>query len=824
MESQVELTNFTAGELSPRLKGRIDLAKYFNGCDTLVNMVVMPQGGATKRPGTLYVADAKDQAHPCLLQHFIFSTLQAYMLEFSHLNVRVYANDGQLLDAGGLPVDIAVPYSFDELAELKFTQSADTLYIWHPNHPPATLTRSSAVVVSASPPLPRRAPRTAPVTWAYAPIEWRDGPYEDVNTTDTQLNPSATNGSITITASGTAGINKGQGFLPTDVGRLIRMKPGTAAGATWSWLKITGVTDATHITADVMPTVIGGAPGAVAPMSSNGATVNWRLGLWSDTTGYPYAVCFWQQRLISGGYDGGPNVIVGSVVGDFTNMAPSQSDGVVTDAHAFVWRIDDDEVNAIRWLSPAGSAHNVQLGVGTTGGEQILQAASAAEGLSPTSVQAYRETSFGSADVRPMRIGKSVVFMERAARKIREWSFFWQLDGYDGLDLTQYSEHITRAPDGAPPEFSGLSRLAYQAAPYQVIWAVRDDGMLLSFSYDRNQTVFAPARHHMGGSYFGGPPVVESLDVIPSPDGTYDELWLSVLRTIAGVPKRFIEVLTRYFDGASQDDAFFSDAALSSTLIYPNANLTVAGLVNANPPTKRPLYTGTGIFTASAAVFDPECVGEIIRANGGKARVTACLSPTTVTADVLDPFLNIMPMATATWSLTPAHTSFGGLDHLNGEMVAILGDGASFPQKIVASGSVPLDTGKASFATIGLPYRAVLVSMPWEPQKAAASVSAGKVKRVDTLWMRFQETLGCEFGRRVTDPMTDEVTDKTERMRTRKAGDMMGEAPPLFSGIRKVAPQGSADLEGQILITQAEPLPLTVLSVFGRADIGELQR
>ena len=37
------LTNFRAGELSPKLFGRIDLQKYSEGCETLENMLVFPQ-------------------------------------------------------------------------------------------------------------------------------------------------------------------------------------------------------------------------------------------------------------------------------------------------------------------------------------------------------------------------------------------------------------------------------------------------------------------------------------------------------------------------------------------------------------------------------------------------------------------------------------------------------------------------------------------------------------------------------------------------------------------------------------------------------------
>lgn len=799
MLQAIDISNFTAGELSPRLKGRIDHAKYFAGADTLLNMVVMPQGGATRRPGLMYVANQKDQANRCRLRRFIFSTVQAYMLEFSNLNVRVYMNDAPV--AG--PVDIVTPYTNADLAALKFCQSADTLFIVHPNYPPATLTRSSHTV------------------WTYSigGIAFRDGPYLPVNITGTTLTPSAVSGAgITITASAPT-FNGGQGFINSDVGRFIRIK----VVAAWGWVKVTGRTNSVTVTADVQPAVIGNALGAAGVLDGTAATTNWALGSWSGTTGYPYAVAFWQERLSLGGSVSAPNVIAESVTGDFTNMAPSKSDGTVTDAHAMQWTIADDEVNAIQWLSPAGSAQAMQLGIGTTGGEHILQAASASQALTPTSIQEYRETVYGSApNVQPLRIGKSLIFPDRAARKLREWSFFWQLNGYNAADLTQYSEHVTRAPIGALASADGIGWMAFQLAPYSVIWAGRNDGVLLSFTYDRDQQVFAPCRHLLGGQYYGGPPVVESGDIIPSPDGTYDELWLSVLRTINGTPTRFIEVMTRYFDGDSPDAGFFVDAGLSSALTFPGATLTPSGFTNKAVVTDPPSFQGSGTLSADANVFAANSVNRIVRMNGGKAVITAYTDAQHVTAQVLQRFLNLAPATVNNWSMTALSTSFSGLSHLNGETAAILGDGAVYTPQTVTAGAVQLDLGGASYATIGLPYVSGLVTMPWEPVRAVAIASQGKVKRIDTLYARFHESLGCQFGTRTVDSLTGTITEDPETLQSRSAADPMNSAPPLFSGPKKLVPRGASDEEGQIFITQSEPLPLTVLAIFAMGDVGEM--
>lgn len=134
-------TNFTAGELSPRLDGRSDLQKYFQGCKTLQNMVVHPHGGATRRPGTKFIAETKSNGEARLIP-FEFSTTQTYVLEFGNTYMRVYKDGGQVLNSGSA-VEISTPYSAAEANELKFTQSADVLYIVHPSHQPRKLSRTS---------------------------------------------------------------------------------------------------------------------------------------------------------------------------------------------------------------------------------------------------------------------------------------------------------------------------------------------------------------------------------------------------------------------------------------------------------------------------------------------------------------------------------------------------------------------------------------------------------------------------------------------------------------------------------------------------------
>ena len=135
-------TNFTAGQLSPRLHGRVDINKYNNGLKTQKNAYSLPHGGVVRRGGFRYIAGVKTNSKKVRLVRFEFSVTQAYIIEFGDEYVRFYKDNGQI-QSGGSAVEVATPYLEAELFDLYFAQSADTLYIAHPNHAPRKLTRSS---------------------------------------------------------------------------------------------------------------------------------------------------------------------------------------------------------------------------------------------------------------------------------------------------------------------------------------------------------------------------------------------------------------------------------------------------------------------------------------------------------------------------------------------------------------------------------------------------------------------------------------------------------------------------------------------------------
>ena len=110
-------TNFTAGELSPRLDGRVDLSKFKNGCSTLENFLIPAHGGATRRPGSYYVAEVKTSAAKTRLFSFEFSSEQTYIIEAGNEYFRFYKDDGQIT-SGGSAYEISTPYVTADLFEL----------------------------------------------------------------------------------------------------------------------------------------------------------------------------------------------------------------------------------------------------------------------------------------------------------------------------------------------------------------------------------------------------------------------------------------------------------------------------------------------------------------------------------------------------------------------------------------------------------------------------------------------------------------------------------------------------------------------------------
>ena len=162
------ITNFTAGVLSPRLDGRVDFARYFNAAKTLYNMIILPQGGATRRAGTVFIESTRNGASACRLVPFNFSNEQAYMLEFGHQYIRFFANQGVVLNSGATgPYEVATTINEASLPYLRYSQSGDTMYL-----------------VSAQGDMPSaKLVRSGNISWAISNISFTQNPFNGATTT-----------------------------------------------------------------------------------------------------------------------------------------------------------------------------------------------------------------------------------------------------------------------------------------------------------------------------------------------------------------------------------------------------------------------------------------------------------------------------------------------------------------------------------------------------------------------------------------------------------------------------------------------------------------
>jgi hypothetical protein len=143
-----------------------------------------------------------------------------------------------------------------------------------------------------------------------------------------------------------------------------------------------------------------------------------------------------------------------------------------------------------------------------------------------------------------------------------------------------------------------------------------------------------------------------------------------------------------------------------------------------------------------------------------------------------------------------------GLTHLEGESLAVLGDGTAHPEETVASGSITLDR-YYNKVHMGLGYTAQMKPMRIEGG-AAKGTSQGMIKRIHRIVIRFFETLGCKVG---------PDSDNLEVVPFRAGSDPMDTGPPLFTGDKSVLFRGPYEREGDILIVQDQPLPMTICSI-----------
>jgi hypothetical protein len=795
---------FAGGEFAPSLAARVDLAKYQTGLKTCRNFIIHPHGGASNRAGFKYIAKPKYSNKKCRLIPFEFSATQAYIIEFGDLYCRFYTAGGQVqmvsaptwvtshsyvvgdfVTNGGLQYycivahtsgtfatdlaankwvrqdtyEIPTPYTEADLPDLKFTQSADVLFLAQGDY------------------IPRKLTRITNTNWTLTTFDYQNGPFMIENVSATTLTASAKTGSITLTAS-TGIFNSshvgslweidhefdsqtvtgsfaatGQSSTITGLGTwrlithgtwvgIIKIEKSRDGGSTWvevrqfssggggsaadfnantfgtddndgvaaiyrvnctsytsgtcnynfsldpcvthGVVKVTAYTNSTTVTATVMKNI-----GATT------ASVYWSEGSWSGARGYPKCVAFYQDRIVFGSTDSEPQTVWLSKTGEYTNFGISDP---LVDDDAISISLPSRKMNAIRNLVSLG-----ELLVLTASSEWSVGAGSG-EPITPTTVTTKAHGYRGASAIDPAVIGNRVIYIQPMGTIVRDLGYEFSSDSYTGDDVSLISNHLFHDHQ--------IVEIAYQQEPDSLIWAVRDDGILLSLTYLREQQVIAWSWHDTddGASQF------ESVATIP---GTgYNELWVVTKRGA----DRFIEQMVERLSTTLPQDQFFVDCGIT--------------------------YSGSAV--------------------------------TTIT----------------------------GLGHLEGKSVAVLADGIVLPKKTVSSGQITLDVA-ASKVHVGLSYNSDLETMNIEIQQQDGTIQGRKV-RCSNGSIRFLNSRGGKIG-----PSSSELYPV-------KLEDLNPVAAPLtlYTGDAKSSIGSGWDTGGRVFFRQDDPLPTTILAFMPSFTVG----
>jgi hypothetical protein len=569
----IALQNFTGGEVAPwALSARYDIAKYKTACRKLRNFIVELHGDLRRRPGTHFLADL---GGPAVLLPFEFSTDpdQTYALVFQEEKILVAQGFGLVL-SGAVPVEVASPYAAEDLYGISYAQSGDVVYLAHPNYTLRKLTRSSHT------------------SWTLT----------EVTFTPAQAAPTAP----TVTFTGTAGTFSLR-YKIVAVDAQGRASVGSPAGAdtdakhpsdwvvgnycTVNWSAVAGAAEYLIFReeAGYFGLVGVASDGALTfkdeKYEADTADTPQELYLPFATGNNPSFVAFHAQRLICAAGALNPTKFYGSRVADYENFCKSRP---LKDDDMIEFGIAGGRIDAIQWACSFGA-----LLLGTGGAEYK---ATGTDGvITPTNVDIKAQSYWGSARLRPLIIGNSVLHVQRQGSRVRDLFYSLEKDGYAGNDLSVLAPHL----------FDGHSILqwAYQQAPGSVVWAVRDDGVLLGLTYMKEHEVWGWHVHETDGQF---------LSVCTTAGDLEDACFVVVKRTVDGVDKYYLERLGAKWtaeDGIAQ--AFFLDSALtySGDPVSEVSGLdhlegkTVDALIDGSPARGLAVTDGTVALPASGSVI-----------------------------------------------------------------------------------------------------------------------------------------------------------------------------------------------------------------------------
>lgn len=604
--------SFSGGEITPELYGRIELPKYQTGAATCKNFIVLPHGPVANRPGLQYINQAKDSTHKVRLIPFSYSTTQTYVLEFGHNYIRFHTNGGTVLEATkaitsivtntvnitshgyavgdwvyigsryyivatqttnsftvnnlngttGAPsgstaarvLTVTTTYTESELFDIHYVQSADVLTLVHPAHAPAELKRLSATSftltnITFGPTLAAPTSPSAVATTGTGAVTYK---YVVTALTTNGMDESVASASASCTNNLATAGNKN----------------------TFSWAAVTG---ASRYNVYRDENGLYGYIGQTSSLSFVDDNYNPDTTVcppeaktpFNATDKYPSAVSYFEQRRVFGGTNTNPQTLwmTRSTTESNLNFSiPTQaSDGIEA---TFASR----EVQRIRHFVPLQDL----LFLTPSGEWRITSNNDAA--MTPTTISVKPQSYVGASNVQPVVTGSSVLYVQDRGSHVREMSFEWQSSAYKSTDASIMAPHLF--------DYYTISDASYARSPYQIMWAIRSDGVMLGMTYVPEHQVIAWHQHNTDGTF-------ESVCSVS--EGNDDAVYVVVKRTINGADVRYVERMhSRQI--STKADSFFIDSGLT----YSGASTTtITGLWH---------LEGKTVSVLADGAVHPQCV------------------------------------------------------------------------------------------------------------------------------------------------------------------------------------------------------------------------
>lgn len=856
MTQSVIQSSFAAGELSQNLFARVDLDKYHTGAAKMENFFVDYRGGASTRAGTEFIDRTKFKNTKARLFPFIFSQQQSYVLEIGEHYIRFYSNGTQLLNApknilgvtnanpgavnvtahgyttgqsifiqgvGGMTVlngqtflavnidanhfslqdldghaidtslfpaytsggtvssvyELVAPWAAADLPLLKFAQSADVMTFTHNSYPIYNLSR------------------TGPGVFALA-----------TETIGPSL-PAVTGTSATPTVAGTliyqyivcavtaAGVRGEQ--CPSFFAASKALDP-TAATSVVIELAWTPNPDADHYdifktgpvpnTTAHQPTVFGYIGSSyIGSFEDNNIAPNYNDNPpdFRDpfaSSNYPGCVTYFQQRRVYGNLALSPEEMDFSKTGSYSNF--DTSFGAI-DSDAIQIALASGQVNQIRSLVPTSAG----LIVFTSGGAFQVSGGSPLAAVTPTNVSALPQASTGANDLPPIRVNYDILYVQSKGAIVRDLSYNFYTQSFYGYDRSALSNHL----------FFGfnLNEWGWSEEPFKTIWAIRNDGRALSLTYVPEQEVYGWAQHYTSGMF-------ESVCVVP--EGNEDVVYFIVQRPHGTDKARYVErMASRHF--VRVEDAWFVDCGVKLQLTRPGFGLLLQGLTE-----------DTVTIVADAGTpFTAGWVGRVFWPDlGGKIEITGFTSTTILTGVILEDLPNRIPqtdndyaaIVSGTWEWGTPVTEITLPSNLFDHEVVGLVDGEVFgPVETPSNGVLELPT-PATKIIIGIPYACNLQTLYLD---VGDPTIQGRRKKISAITLRLNETLGIAASAEGFDGDMIEFKNLIEVP--------YSSPQQLFDGDTRNVLAGPWDEKGQVSITQAYPLPATILGVIPEVTVGD---